>query len=77
MKTERKEITTLMTFSRNIFDASLLYLYISCSQVKYVVNEGFGGIFVWSLDLDDFSGVCGKQFPLMNKIKDTFVNLVG
>ncbi|XP_041364283.1 acidic mammalian chitinase-like [Gigantopelta aegis] len=46
-------------------------------KVQYVVNEGFGGIFVWALDLDDFSGVCGKQFPLMNKIKDTFAHLIG
>ncbi|XP_041346988.1 chitinase-3-like protein 1 [Gigantopelta aegis] len=46
-------------------------------KVQFVVNEGYGGIFVWALDLDDFSGVCGKQFPLMNKIKDTFAHLIG
>lgn len=39
-------------------------------KVRWAVANQFGGIAVWSLDLDDFSGICpGRQkYPLMNTI---------
>ena len=38
-------------------------------QVDYVKQEQFGGIMVWALDLDDFSGMCGQgKYPLLNAI---------
>jgi len=40
-------------------------------KVDYTKQEGFGGIMVWALDLDDFSGSCGQgKYPLMRAIVD-------
>uniref|UniRef100_A0A673G3U9 Chitinase-3-like protein 1 n=1 Tax=Sinocyclocheilus rhinocerous TaxID=307959 RepID=A0A673G3U9_9TELE len=40
-------------------------------KMKYLQEHGFGGAFVWSLDLDDFSGYfCGQgNYPLVNHLK--------
>ncbi|XP_048248852.1 chitotriosidase-1-like isoform X2 [Haliotis rufescens] len=46
-------------------------------KVKYVINNGYGGIMVWALDLDDFGGICGKTYPLIHAIKDAFSIIVG
>nr|BBU59751.1 chitinase [Heterololigo bleekeri] len=38
-------------------------------KTKFAVNEGFGGVMVWSFDVDDFSGMCGgKKYPLLQSI---------
>lgn len=35
------------------------------TKVAWVKTEGFGGIMIWSVDLDDFRGYCGTgKFPL-------------
>ncbi|KAL8597656.1 hypothetical protein ACOMHN_031591 [Nucella lapillus] len=41
-------------------------------KVRYVKQNGFGGVMVWALPLDDFSGShCGQgPFPLMHAIND-------
>ncbi|CAG5122051.1 unnamed protein product [Candidula unifasciata] len=41
-------------------------------KVQYVKDNGFGGVMVWALDLDDVKGkFCGKgPFPLANAVKD-------
>lgn len=32
-------------------------------------QNGFAGVMVWALDLDDFSNMCGQgKYPLMNTI---------
>ncbi|XP_050979385.1 acidic mammalian chitinase [Labeo rohita] len=40
-------------------------------KIKYLREHGFGGAFVWALDLDDFSGYfCGQgNYPLINLLK--------
>ena len=41
-------------------------------KVRYVKQNQFGGVMVWALPLDDFSGShCGQgPFPLMHAIND-------
>ena len=44
---------------------------LSFQQVDYIKKEKFGGVMVWSLDLDDFSGtICDShiKYPLMKTI---------
>ena len=37
-------------------------------QGKYAASQGLGGIMFWSLDSDDFSGVCNTgKYPLINQ----------
>ncbi|XP_045467500.1 chitotriosidase-1-like [Harmonia axyridis] len=39
-------------------------------KAKLVKELGLGGAAVWSLDTDDFNGICGGgKYPLINKIK--------
>ncbi|BET00648.1 Glyco_18 [Nesidiocoris tenuis] len=38
-------------------------------KMDYLEKEGLGGVMVWSLDLDDFKGQCGKKYPLLGAVK--------
>eukprot|EP00090_Calanus_glacialis_P000625 TRINITY_DN1040_c0_g1_i1.p1 TRINITY_DN1040_c0_g1~~TRINITY_DN1040_c0_g1_i1.p1 ORF type:complete len:1056 (-),score=204.14 TRINITY_DN1040_c0_g1_i1:2491-5658(-) len=51
------------------------------TKTSWLKNEGFGGIMVWSVDLDDFRGYCGTgKYPLIKTMKselaDYMVELV-
>ena len=45
---------------------------ISIAQVQYAVENNFGGVMFWSLDLDDFTGrYCHQgKYPLLSKVKN-------
>merc|ERR1719449_285431 len=36
---------------------------------EYAAGKGLAGGIVWSLDTDDFSGLCGDKYPLINALK--------
>lgn len=40
------------------------------TKVNWLKTEGFGGIMVWSVDLDDFRGYCGTgKYPLIKAMR--------
>ncbi|KAK9501596.1 hypothetical protein O3M35_012293 [Rhynocoris fuscipes] len=39
-------------------------------KMEYLKQEQLGGVMVWSLDLDDFNGVCGTKYPLLTTVKN-------
>jgi chitinase len=43
-------------------------------KAKYVLSNGLGGAMVWSVDMDDFLGICsstGRKYPLLNALYNT------
>lgn len=40
-------------------------------KVQWLKQAGYGGVMVWSVDLDDFKGTCtGNSYPLLTAIKE-------
>ena len=38
-------------------------------QAEYIERLGLAGAFVWSLDMDDFRGLCGSgRYPLLSAV---------
>lgn len=43
---------------------------IHCFQMAWLKEEGFGGVMIWSMDMDDFRGQCGSgKYPLINAMR--------
>lgn len=39
-------------------------------QMTWLKEEGFGGVMIWSVDMDDFRGSCGAgKYPLIKAMK--------
>lgn len=46
-------------------------------KVDYVKKENLGGIMIWSIESDDFKGVCGqKRYPLLTLINEILFGAV-
>nr|KAG5695817.1 hypothetical protein BaRGS_013415 [Batillaria attramentaria] len=45
-------------------------------EVEYVMENGLGGVSVFSIDMDDFNGLCGEKNPLLNTIHNSLNGLV-
>ncbi len=53
----------------NGFDVSWPWMISCLFQIDWIRSQGFGGVMVWALDLDDFTGTCGTgRWPLMETI---------
>lgn len=41
---------------------------LNSSQVQYAKSKGLGGVSASTVDLDDFKGLCGDKWPLLQTV---------
>lgn len=47
---------------------------IARKKSEYVIKNGLGGIMFWSIDNDDFRGVChGRPYPIIEAAKEALI----
>ncbi|XP_025094178.1 probable chitinase 10 [Pomacea canaliculata] len=43
-------------------------------KVDYMMKNGLGGLMIWTLDMDDFHGICGQgHYPLLRAIHEQII----
>ncbi|XP_011505201.1 PREDICTED: chitotriosidase-1-like [Ceratosolen solmsi marchali] len=42
-------------------------------KVLNVKKFGLGGAMLWSIESDDFKGICGRKYPLLNTMKSVIL----
>lgn len=71
-------LKTGMTISTTIFIRYHSNVFYFTIQTQYIKQHHYGGVMVWALDLDDFSGSCGQgKYPLLHAINDELNNSGG
>nr|CBM69270.1 venom protein Ci-45 [Chelonus inanitus] len=38
------------------------------AKAKFVKQENLGGAMIWSIETDDFKGICGKRYPILKAL---------
>ncbi|XP_049547154.1 probable chitinase 10 [Anopheles darlingi] len=41
-------------------------------KAVYAATTGLAGIYAYPIDVDDYKGVCGKKYPLLNALRDAY-----
>ncbi|XP_043474273.1 chitinase-like protein 4 [Leptopilina heterotoma] len=39
-------------------------------KAEYVIKMGLGGAMLWSIETDDFKGICGEKYPLLKTLNN-------
>lgn len=52
--------------------------YDNCNSLtekaEYAKRMGLGGAMIWSIETDDFKGICGEKYPLLNSLNKSLRN---
>ncbi len=41
-------------------------------KAEYAIDKGIAGAMVWSIDTDDFHGICGQgKYPIISTLRET------
>ncbi|KAK7482047.1 hypothetical protein BaRGS_00026739 [Batillaria attramentaria] len=62
----------------NLISAGVLQVTVYFKSVDYVIQHGLGGVSIWTIDMDDFHGICGQgHYPLMHVVNNAMRGLIG
>ena len=60
-------------FGRSGLWASYDDMATVAAKAKYVMDQGLGGVSVWTIDFDDFNNLCNAgPFPLLRAVNQIF-----